>query len=181
MQPNMKKLVPIKILIGSKVSIDGTMPLTYPNFNQLDLKLRGNMDWSFFIDRAGYGMHYSSKRGNNKKPPYCWTLVPRDFAEAAAKTFAEVTIESEEAWEDFYDNDCKATADTERLDTDRLQAILARVQLEKLGIAPPPSKEIQALRKKCLDPSCKEMGINHNHRKTWAQAKVFDQIEIDDR
>ncbi len=175
----MKKLVPICILINSRTDEgDGTMPMVYPNFNALDARLRGNMDWSYFIDRLGYGMHYSRHKGDHKKPSHCWTLVPEDFAKAAAKAFAEVTLKSEEEWEDFYDNDAKLTDDTEFLDKDKLQAILARIELEKAGAAPPPSKEIQELRRQCLNPDCELGGINHNHRKTWAQAKVKDGIEI---
>lgn len=175
----MKTLVPICILINSKVDErDRTMPMVYPNFNALDAKLRGNMDWSYFIDRLGYGMHYSRHNGGHKKPHCCWTLVPKDFAKAAAKAFAEVTLKSEEEWEEFYNNNAKLTDDTEFLDKDKLQGILARVELEKAGVAPPPSKEIQELRRQCLDPNCDLSGINHNHRKTWAQAKVHDGIEI---
>lgn len=176
----MKNLVPIRIVINSTVAHDGTMPVSYPNFNKLNPDLRGNMDWTYFIDRFGYGMHYSRHKGKHKKPAHCWTLVPRDFAEAANEAFAEVSIHTEAEWQEFFDNDCKARDVTERLDTEALQGILARVELEKHGIAPSPSKEIQELRKKCLDPMCEEIGINHNHRKTWAEAKVYDKIEIDE-
>ena len=174
----MKELVPIRIRLGSNTSMDGTMPITYPKFNKLDPQLRGNMDWTYFIDRAGAGMHYSRHKGPHGKAEYCWTLVPKSFAEAAVKTFAEVTIRTEEEWEDFYDNDCKATDPTESLDNDALQGILARVQLEKLGAAPSPSKEILALRKECLDPDGRLAGICKNHRKTWKLAKVLLDITI---
>lgn len=176
----MKQLVPIRIVIGTRLAGDGTMPLSYPKFNQLPLALRGNMDWTYFIDRRGYGMHYSRDKSGDKKPNCCWTLVPKDFAIAAAKTFAEVTIHSEKEWADFYDNDCKALDATEHLNLEKLQSILARVQLEKLGIAPEPSKEILELRRQCLDPKCQLAGINHNHRKTWAEAKILAGIQVID-
>jgi hypothetical protein len=136
------------------------------------------MDWSYFIDRLGYGMHYSQHKGEHGKPQCCWTLVPEDFAKAAAKAFAEVTLKSEDEWAEFYDKDAKSLDDTEFIDKDKLQGILARIELEKAGVAPSPSKEIQELRRQCLDPECDLSGITHNHRKTWAQAKVKDGIEI---
>lgn len=178
MQLNMKQLVPIRIVLGSRIAKDGTMPIAYPDFNKLEESLRGGIDWSYFIDREGFGMHYSKHQGTTKKPACCWTLVPKSFAEAAAKVFAEVTIHTEEEWAEFYDNDCKSTAPTEHLDVEQLQGILARVQLEKLGIAPSPSKEIQELRKQCLDPECDLPGISKNHRKTWALAKKLTGVEI---
>lgn len=176
----MKELVPIRIVIGTRLAEDGTMPLSYPNFNQLPLALRGNMDWSYFIDRRGYGMHYSRQSSADNKPACCWTLVPKDFAVAAAKAFAEVTIHSEKQWAAFYDKDCKALDATEHLDNNKLQGILARVQLEKLGMAPKPSLKILELRKQCLDPEYELTGITHNCRKTWAEAKILDDIKVID-
>lgn len=177
----MKKLVPIRIVLSSKEALDGTMPIRYPNFNQLSLEVRGNMDWCFFVDRRGYGMHYSRYTSESRQPDCCWTLVPRDFAEAAAKTFAEVTIRTEEEWEDFFDNNCKLHDPVDHLDIEVLQGIAARMQLEKMGVGPAPSKDLQERRHKCLDPDCDSPGVTHNCRKTWAQAKIRDQIEIDVR
>ena len=178
MQPNMKQLVPIKIVLGTRVAKDGTMPIAYPDFNKLSPDLRGGMDWSYFIDRLGFGMHYSIGKGTHNKPACCWTLVPKAFAEAAVKAFAEVTLHNEEEWADFYDNDCRFYDSTEILHTETLQGILARVQLENLGVATPPSKEILELRKQCLDPACKRAGITKNRNKTWALAKVTNEIEV---
>ncbi|MEK0324179.1 MAG: hypothetical protein QQN63_00615 [Nitrosopumilus sp.] len=174
----MKKLVPICIVLNSREAPDGTMPIQYPNFNQLPMDLRGNMDWSYFIDRKGYGMHYSRHKGTHNKPATCWTLVPRDFAVAASEAFAEVTIHTEEEWADFFDNDAKKSDPVHHIDTEVLQGILARVQLEEMGIGPKPSKELLKRRNDCLDPDCPMPGVNHNHRKTWAQAKVIDEITI---
>ena len=140
------------------------------------------MDWAYFIDVFGCGMHYSKQivTSNAQDIDWCATCLPESFVRAAVQTFPDdVIVLTEAEWEKFYDEDVHFGDETEHLDVATLQGILARVQLEALGIAPPPSDEILALRKQCLDPECiHKPGIRKNMRKTWKQFKELKQITI---
>ncbi len=178
----MKTLVPIRIKIGRGHDADGMKHAKYPDFNQLKPELRQGMDWCYYIDAYGLGIHYDKVEnlGKGAEFEFACTCVPKSFADAAVKTFgADVEIISEEEWADFFNNRAHHMEDTEHLDTLVLQGILARVELENQGIAPKPSSEILALRKQCLDPACSDkFGIRKNERKTWAQYKELRGIKI---
>jgi len=176
------ELVPIKIYIAPGMTPQGAKQMAYPNLNDLKPELRGHMDWCYFVDSFGIGLMYDKidNLGNGQDHEYAYTCVPEPFARAAVATFPDqVTIVSEKEMEDFYNNKSRCFMETEVLDRDALQTIAARVQLEKDGIAPLPSKEIQELRRQCLDPECQHRpGIRKNLRKTWKLFKESTKVTI---
>lgn len=179
----MRKLVPIRIKVNRGLTNKGMKIALYPRFNDLKPEVRESMDWCHYIDFRGIGMHYdrvnSIGRGNDFE--YAYTCVPREFAEAAAKAFqGDVTIITEQEFKEFYDR-AHINDDIEIIDTEVVQGILARIQLEKLNLneMPNPSSEILAARSKCLDPNCQDKrGIRKNPRKTWELLKQHLQVEI---
>ena len=130
-------------------------------------------------DICGFGSidHWNG----NKDCIFSCLIVPKDFANEAIKMFPKLVSKMTEAdFEYFYDHRLNSGAETEHLNTEKLQGILARVQLEKLGIAKAPSKAILEARSKCLDPDCDtHSGITKNKTKTWKQYKAESRITID--
>ncbi|MEX0701188.1 MAG: hypothetical protein WD069_03755 [Planctomycetales bacterium] len=170
-------LLPIRVLLRQRANGH----LDWPDFNRLPPEVRQGLEWSRFIDRHGIGWHYDHVENIGKGTGHdtACTLVPAEFAEAAAATFPErVTLLDEAEFERFYDERAHAHEETEMLDKDVLQAILARVQLEEKGIAPPPSAEILALRQKALDPNDPRRGIRKNPRRRWADAKAMLGVSV---
>jgi len=187
------ELVPIKVKIVR--APDGSHG--YPQFNRLPAEVRGHLDWSKFFDSHGIGWHYDKLSGfgevddgtvpaghrHRNDDPDCWygaTCVPEAFAVAAQAEFpSEVEILTEAEFESFYDDRAHVNEDDESLDTDVLQGILARVQLEEKGIAPAPSAEILAKRARCLDPSDQgARGIRKNVGRKWADFKKRRGVKI---
>jgi hypothetical protein len=181
------KLIPIKIKITRGTDPAGKLQNLYPPFNEMPPEKRGNMDWSYYVDKEGIGWHYDKKSGFgeidvvNPDPTvmYGCVAMPVDFATEALQRWPNlVTRLTEAEFAAFYDDRAHAHEETEKLDAQVLQAIHARVQLEAAGIAPPPSKEILARRKECLDPEHARSGIRRNKRKTWKQFKAHTKITI---
>jgi hypothetical protein len=174
------ELVPIRIKIG-RALVDGRMQNKYPNFNEIDPTIRHNLDFSFYVDAYGIGWHYDKKSGFGECDDYnedcdcqyAMTAVPADFAKAAVKLFPNhVFLMTEDEAEIFYNDRAHDHEESEILDVPQLQGIAARVELEKAGVAPPPSKELHALRKRCLDPDDQHKpGIRKNMNKTWKRLK----------
>ena len=164
-------LVPIKVVLGLRPNGH----LDWPAFNRLPANVRGDIEWSKFVDIQGIGWHYdqveSIGKGASVDTP-C-TLVPKAFADAAVAMFPEVVfILTEREWEIFYDDRARVEEPEEFLDTEVLQGILARVQLEEKNIAPPPSQSILDRRVECLDPNnIHTRGIRKNEEKTWKLLK----------
>ena len=188
-------LVPIKVKILR--GPDGAH--AYPPFNQLPAATRGHMDWSKFFDAHGLGWHYDGcgfgelDQGDDaahehaNTDPDCWfgcTLVPEDFAAAAAARWPELVSElTEESWEAFHDDRAHATEEVEHLDTEALQGLLARIQLERDPDAPTvePSAEVLALRAQMLDPEDQKRGIRKNRRRRWADVKADRGVTVHPR
>ena len=189
----MRDLVPIKVRIV--LGPDGSHQ--FPPFNQVPPEARGHLDWSKFLDAYGLGWHYDrvsgfgeSDAGNADVPAGhehrnedhgCWygaTCVPKAFAdEAVTRWPGEVSKLTEEAWASFYDDRAHASEPEEILDTEVLQGILARVQLEEAPSSSSPTKTpstaIKAARAKCLDPDCQtHPGIRKNLGRLWADHKA---------
>jgi len=171
-------LVPIKVLLKRRP----TGEADWPNFNAIDSSIRDNQPWSKFIDSKGTGWFYDKieNLGTGADHGTACTLVPEDFANAAVVQFPDtVSIIDETEFETFYDQRAMVRMPTEFLDTDVLQGITARKQLEDLEVAPAPSAEIVAARAKCLDPSEQNYrGIRKNLKKKWVDAKIDLQVEI---
>lgn len=163
-------LVPIRVRVKRGVK-GGRKCAVYPEFNQIPSAIRQGVDWAVFIDTWGIGWHYDKVEniGSGRDEEYAITAVPEGFASAATELFpSDVRIISEAEAALFYEGRAHVRDEIERLDTEVLTAIAARVQLESLGVAPPPSVEIMEARKRCLDPADQnKSGIRANLRRTW--------------
>lgn len=111
-------------------------------------------------------------------------LMPKAVAEAVATEYGTVAghrmaaeIISEADFETFYEERGTAHIPQDRLDTDELNGIAARVQLEKdLGIT--PSADLVQRRKDALDPDNTQMGVRRNRVKKWADVKADSGVEL---
>lgn len=177
----MRNLVPIKVKI-LRSAVSRGMRNLYPKFNDIDKEIRKSLDWSSYFDSMGIGWHYSNDgfgEGDEPEVQYGATCVPADFASEAVRLFPDTVTEMTEAeWETFYEDDFTQNQLAENVDTDTLQGILARVQLEEKGIIPPPSAETLLARSEALDPESPKAGISKNRNKKWADVKARRHINI---
>lgn len=173
-----KNLVPIKVKLTKKVNGH----IDWPEFNLIDSKIRKNLPASVYVDTHGIGWHYDKVEnlGTGHPNGAACTLVPKDFAEAAASRFPKkVSLMRESEWEAFYNGRCHCQDPVEFLDVEVLQGILARVQLEEKKIAGPPSEDIKSIRKRALDPNEIQIpGIRKNDRKTWSLLRETLRLSI---
>ncbi len=171
-------LVPIQVKLYRRDNGEAD----WPNFNEIESSLRDDKPWSKFIDASGIGWLYDkvSNLGTGADYGTACTLIPEDFADAAVALFPlTVTILSEADFEIFHDERAMVRSPIEHLDTDVLQGIAARKQLEDLNVAPAPSVAIVAARAKCLDPDDQDhRGIRKNLKKTWKDNKVELNVEV---
>ena len=171
-------LVPIKVILKKR----DNGQVAWPNFNEIDSEIRRGQPWSHFIDNHGIGWHYDKVEnlGTGAESGCAATLIPKEFADAAVGLFPElVSIVGEAEFELFYDERVTVDQPIEFLDTEMLQGIAARVQLEENGIAPAPSNEITAARAKCLDPKEQNhRGIRKNMKKKWSDVKKELKVEL---
>ena len=173
-----RDLIPIKVLLYRRAGGGAD----WPDMNVVDSAVRGGQLWSKYIDSAGIGWLYDKVEnlGTGADHGTACTLVPKPFADAAAAAYpALISTMTEEAFEDFYDNRSAVNQPTETLDTEVLQGIVARVQLEKDGVAPAPSQEIVEAREKCLNPNEQNYrGIRKNLKRKWKDAKSEFNISV---
>jgi len=171
-------LVPIQVKLFRRANGEAD----WPDFNQIDSVLRDNQPWSKFIDSKGIGWLYDKidNLGTGAEHGTATTLIPEPFADAAAQLFPSVvSIVDEATFEVFYNDRALVRMPTEFLDTEILQGIVARKQLEDLNVAPAPSDEIVDARKKCLDPvEQNHRGIRKNLKKKWKDAKGDYQVTV---
>ncbi|HDZ13753.1 hypothetical protein LCGC14_1023760 [marine sediment metagenome] len=171
-------LIPIKMLLYRRPGAGAD----WPDLNVIDINLRGGQPWSKFVDSDGIGWIYDkiSNLGTGATNGTVCTLVPKPFAEAAVDAYPElISILTEEEFETFYNERSTVDQPVENLDTDILQGIAARVQLEKDGTAMAPSQEIIDARGKCLDPTERHhRGIRKNLRKEWKDAKGEFNVSV---
>ena len=128
-----KTLRPIKVKITRTVK-DGKMQNNYPDFNQLSPAVRGNMDWSYYVDEAGIGWHYSIDGfGEGAEPDvqYGILAVPQAFADAAVAMYpSEVTVLNETELEDFWNVEAHVGEPDSFEDAEVLKAIEAKRALK---------------------------------------------------
>ena len=171
-------LVPIKVILKRRANGEAD----WPDLNIIEASKRDNKPWSKFIDSNGISWLYDKidNLGTGAANGTACTLVPKDFADAAVLAYSTlVSIISEADFEIFYEERAVVRMPTEFLDTDVLQGIAARKQLEDLGEAPAPSAEIIAARAKCLDPTEQNFrGIRKNLRKKWDDAKTDMNVTV---
>lgn len=171
-------LVPIKVLLYRRPSGGAD----WPDMNVVSVGSRGNKPWSKFVDSDGIGWIYDKVEnlGTGADCGAACTLVPKPFADAAVAAYpALISVLTEAEFETFYNERAMVNQPTEKIDTEVLQGIAARVQLESDGVAPAPSAEIVAARTKCLDPAeQKYPGIRKNLKKNWSDAKSEFNAEV---
>jgi hypothetical protein len=157
-------LVPIKVRIGLK-SEKNKSSHAYPDFNSLPSGLRGNTDWSHFVDQHG-GWHYDKVAGHSdadqESPRGTWLgmlLVPEEFANAAAEKFPDtVSIIAESEAERFYEQRVTVNQPGILDDASVLQAVAAK---RAAGL---PEDDDD---KHALDPDHPATGRRRNKLKTW--------------
>lgn len=171
-------LVPMKVILKRRANGEAD----WPDFNSVASSLRGHKPWSKFIDSEGIGWIYDKieNLGTGALNGVACTLIPEGFANAAVTLFPSlVSIIDEATFEAFHDTRAMIRTPIEHLDTEILQGIVARKQLEDLGIAPAPSAEIEAARVKCLDPNDQDhRGVRKNLKKKWVDNKKELDVEI---
>lgn len=171
-------LVPIKVILKRRSNGEAA----WPDFNVIDSAKRQHKPWSKYIDAHGIGWLYDKvdNLGTGADHGTACTLIPEEFANEAVAAFPMlVSIMSEADFEIFHDTRAMVRTPTEHLDTDVLQGIIARRQLEDLGEAGAPSAEIVEARAKCLDPTDQNhRGIRKNLKKKWIDNKKELKVEI---
>lgn len=188
----MTHLVPIKIKIGLRANGHAD----HPPFNNLSADVRGNTDWSYYIDKHGSGgLHYDKVSGHKECDinnddvtaehehrndelgcQFACLLVPTPFAEAAVSMFSgepyQIKIISEESFEVFYNDRAHAHEDEELVDRNALQNLNERIKAGDDSLAT-QTKKVNA-----LDPNHPERGVKKNHRKKWVDFKKQRGLEI---
>lgn len=150
----------------------------YPNFNRLDLAIRGNTDWSKFVDQHG-GWHYDQVAGHadNDLPEsspigmqWGMLVVPERFADAAVAMFpSDVAVLNDVDAGTFYDDRAHVKDPAIREDLQVLQAISA-----KRGLGIPPNTDDS----NALDPTHPAAGRRNNKLKTWVDFKTHRGITM---
>ena len=164
-------LVAIRIRVGIGVGKGGKRAI-FPAFNNLPGTVRGDMDWSTFVDVFGTGLEYDNVAGYGKVDAYSTermkqfvcTCIPSEFAVAAAAMFPEdVKIIDEAGMEIFYNERAHADSPEELADNERLQTIALKKQLDIV---------LSDEDNDALDPLKDTKGLRINPNKTWARHKV---------
>lgn len=182
-------LIPLRVKIGLKRDRRNGNVHAYPDFNQLSAVQQSGLDWSAYIDQFG-GWHYDSVAGHidddptNDSPRGVWLgmlLVPEAFANAAVELFPDqCQILTEQQAERFYEDRVTVDQPENHEDVEALQAIAARLTIEKeLGIT--PSNEEKQRRRDALDPTKKQRGLTKNEMKRWTDYKAKRGLTIKDR
>lgn len=165
------------VALRVKIGLNGNGYHDFPKFNQITSSLRGDVDWSIFVDRFG-GWHYDQVSGHDHEDAGVsergnWNgmlMVPNDFAQAAVTMFpstCSIIVETEA--EDFYNNRGHIRDAEIKEDTTVLQAIAAK---EALSIAQDQS-DVDA-----LNPDHPATGRRRNKKKTFAGFKTEQGITV---
>jgi hypothetical protein len=167
--------IKIKIYKGEKY--------IYPDLDKIPSSIRKELTWTKYIDVYGLGMQYdriNSLTIRGVSEGYCGTVVPSDFAEAAAALYPDqIKILTEAEWTTFYDVNLHGSEPEEIINHDALLVISIRMQMEKDGTLPAPSQEVLNERIKALDPNDSTVpGVIKNTRKRWADYKTGLTIKI---
>lgn len=170
------------VILKVKIGTNEKGAAKYPDFNSIPSNIRGNMDWSSYIDSFGSGWIYDSVghkeeviNGDEFDSPlgnqWGMILVPSAFASSAESLFPnEVKVIEEVVAKDFYDNRVAAKQPEHLVDIKALEAIKVR---EDLG------EDVSLLKQKSLDPNDKTPGLSVNKNKTWEGFKENKNITID--
>jgi len=179
------ELVCLKVKICRKHRADGKgMENDYPDFNQIPVHLRGEMDWCNYIDQFG-GWHYDKESGffavdpgdpsdphNNIDPncQYGCMLVEQAFADAAITKFGDRVSKIDEAsFERFYNERAHAHEPVESVDLTIVQGIAAKKQA---GAA------LTKADNDALDPTNPTRGIRKNHHRYFKDWKKKRGVAI---
>ena len=158
------ELVPLLVII-TRGLVGSKMQNVYPDFNRISMTVRKEMDWSYYIDGFGVGVHYDKVEGFGEGADptvqLCMLCVPADFAAEALTLFPKLVKKMTPVeCEKFYDEKAHAHEAEFQNDSAELTALAAK---KALGIELTPDD-------KCaLDPDHPRVGIRRNKNKTWAQ------------
>ena len=154
-----------------KIGLRGSGGHAYPNFNKIDPALRGNVDWSHFVDKFG-GWLYDNVEGHN--PNGIWigyVLVPKPFANEAVRLFpAQCKIVDEPTVSTFYENRSNIGQPAVLEDAETIAKIKNKADL---GL-PQDQDDLDA-----LDIDHPARGRRKNRVKTWLGFKTTKSIAID--
>lgn len=167
-------LVPIKINIGLR---EDNGQHKFPLFNDLESGIRGNMDWSYFVDKHGLGWHYDKCCSHRIEKPgapfgmqWGMLLVPKKFADAAIEKFGDVVTKMTEVeCEEFYNVHCHAHEPEIRIDEKVMESIKTK---ESLGIA------LSEEDKSAVNPQTETRGIRKNLNRNWTDFKKVSGTKI---
>ncbi len=166
------ELVALKVKIG----LTSKNFHAFPSFNSLSASVRGNVDWSIFIDRFG-GWHYDQVCGHAEadvtSPRGNWNgllFVPEDFALASVAAFPDTcSIVPEIEAEDFYNNRGHVRDAAIKEDVNVLQSIQAKVAL---GVEQDQGDT------DALNPDHPAAGRRRNKKKTFAGFKAAQGFSV---
>lgn len=164
------ELVPLKITL--KMGPNG---IEYPDFNQIPLILRRNLDWRKYIDFNG-GWHYDKEDGFGKADAYnsdhtTWSgmiLVDQPFAQQAVALFPEQVTELDETdFIHYYEKRAHRREIAERIDANILMGLRAKYGIDG-AIKSHHIADMTDEEKDMLDPESDTPGITQNKNKTAA-------------
>lgn len=184
-----QSLIPLKVKIkygnvtkyNQRKGVETKPQHIYPDFNQISEIIRGNLDWSTYIDTYGSGWIYDKLSGigevdTENSDPTVWNgllMVPKDFADEAVRLFPDTcSIEDEDEAERFYNERSAVTQPSEVSD----QKELLRVQVLLQSGVPATDPRIS----KALDPDDPTVGVKRNTDKTWEGFKSKRGMTIDE-
>lgn len=154
----------------------------WPDFKQLDPSILQGMLPSHYIDNMGTGWFRDNvdNLGTGHTHGTALTLVPEDFANAAVAQFPDIVrIADEEEVETFWEERVTINQDVEFIDTEALQGIKTRMDMEAAGQLPIPSQEIIDARNRALDPNDdRKAGLRRNRLKKWEDAKQKLRVTV---
>jgi len=167
------ELVPLLVTIKRGL-VGNKMQNIYPDFKQVPDAIRKGLDWSYYVDAHGIGVHYDKVEGfgegGDPTVQMCMICVPADFAAEAVKLFPDTVKKmTAAACESFYNDKAHAHEPEFQNDSAELTALAAK---KTLGIAECPDD-------KCaLDPDHPRVGIRRNKNKTWKQFCVKRTVTL---
>ena len=184
----MVDLVPIKVILRHK-NADGSRRVdqnggktVFPSFRSLPNAILDGRDPSNYVDEEGTGWCINRQENLGKGDAFgeAVTLVPPEFAAAAASIVDSCEILSEADCADFLDNKHFKGMATTRRDGDALTALAAERDLRMVRAR--PAAEITALDAeidRALDPDDPTPGVTRiSEVRSWADMKAKRKINI---
>lgn len=177
-----------------KIGLNPNGQAKYPSFNDLVEVQNSGMDWSYYVDRRGFGWGYDRQSGHDEETldsprgqQWGVLIVPPAFADEAVEVFPDqCVIVSEVKLKDFWENKVTAHLAEDDIDQKAMDSLSKQIELirdaQDAGISNVQlDGRLVSLRnriKKALDLDDPEPGIRKNHRKKWKDFKTKFGIKI---